>query len=41
VQQEVFQQPFGSLASIDLAMGGGWIDTADRMTTSGANTPAR
>jgi hypothetical protein len=41
VQHEAFQQLFGSLASIDLAMGGGWIDTANRMTTTGANTAAR
>jgi multidrug efflux system outer membrane protein len=34
-------QLFGSLASIYLAMGGGWIDTADRMTTTGTNAPAR
>jgi hypothetical protein len=41
VLEEAFQQLFGSLARIDLAMGGGWIDTADRMITTGASTPAR
>jgi multidrug efflux system outer membrane protein len=34
-------QLFGSLAGIYLAMGGGWVDTADQMTTTGNNTPAR
>jgi outer membrane protein, multidrug efflux system len=34
-------QLFGSLASIYLAMGGGWVDTADKMTATGNNTPAR
>jgi len=28
-------QLFGSLANIYMAMGGGWVDTADRMTTTG------
>jgi outer membrane protein, multidrug efflux system len=34
-------QLFGSLASIYMAMGGGWVDTADKMTATGAGTPAR
>jgi multidrug efflux system outer membrane protein len=34
-------QLFGSLANIYLAMGGGWVDTADKMTATGTNTPAQ
>jgi multidrug efflux system outer membrane protein len=34
-------QLFGSLANIYLAMGGGWVDTADKMTATGADAPVR
>lgn len=34
-------QLFGSLANIYVAMGGGWVDTADRMTETGTGTPGR
>jgi multidrug efflux system outer membrane protein len=34
-------QLFGSLANIYLATGGGWVDTADKMTATGTNAPAQ
>jgi outer membrane protein, multidrug efflux system len=34
-------QLFGSLADIYMAMGGGWLNTADRMTTTGTTSPVR
>ena len=34
-------QLFGSLANIYLAMGGGWVDAADRMTETGTSAPGR